>query len=150
MNRAVSIDILTRNSPGQSVGVDVDEVDFRVRGEELLEVEIVAIARPQNAKPGGGGTSLQKAGYPLAMRGESGPCARRRGIVFDLYPNERIHPGPVSQTVTSGAIVALVANSVSDCRAPDSAARLSDSLRFMCPATKSLTLRRTGRQLPSL
>jgi hypothetical protein len=150
MNRAVSIDILTCDSPGESVGVDVDEVDFRLRGEELSKAEVVAIAGPQNAKAGGGGTSLQKAGYPIAMRGESGPCVRCRGTVFDLDPNERIHPGPASQTVAPGAIAALLANSASDCRAPDSAARFSDSLRVRCTATKSLTLRRTGRQLPSL
>ena len=75
---------LPRDPFVQGLGVDVHQMYFAVVFEKRLEVEIIAVPRPQDAEPPLRGIADEEFGDTRPMRFERRPVIPAQGIERDL------------------------------------------------------------------
>ena len=76
-------------------GVEVDEVDFAIRAEQRGEVQVVAVARPEDAEPAGPRARPRAEQFRdgAAVAGETAPLVAALGVETGLAALRVVHHG---------------------------------------------------------
>jgi hypothetical protein len=89
----IAVLLLPLNAIGERFGIEIHEMDFVALARQLLKVEIVAIAGPEQTQPlhARTGGPAQQRRHAIAMLFEGRPMIPARPIQLDLPPSKRTH-----------------------------------------------------------